>query len=242
MRLLLIAILITSPSLSTLSRPVYAQDDNESRARAHYEIAQGLYRLGDYRGAIKEFAAGYALVRKPRFLLNIGTMYRKLGDLVHARDLYRQFLDSAPADDAERTQAEEVLKELEDQLRANPPPPEPPSPSPSPWPSPATTTATTAEPTATLRATPPRPHRRALAGAGIATGVMGLACLGGGVASAVLANATANDLTALDRSRGVFDPGKDSLYNTERTLEGVFLGVGAALTVTGVVLVVLSRR
>jgi hypothetical protein len=40
----------------------------------------------------------------------------------------------------------------------------------------------------------------------------------------------------------VFDPSKDSLYTTERTLEGVFLGVGAAATVTGIVLIVVGRR
>src|SRR5260370_22440008 len=228
MRLLIAAIVITS----TWTCPARAQDDNESRARAHYEIAQGLYRLGDYRGAIREFAAGYQLAKKPRFLLNIGTMYRKLGDVAHARDLYRQFLDSAPADDAERTEAEEVLQELEDQLRANPPPPEPAPPA-----APATANAT---PVATVTAAPRR-HRRAPTGAGIGIGVVGLLALGGGIASGVVANSTANSLTALDPSQMVFDPAQDSSYHTQRLLEGVFLGVGAALTVTGVGLRVAGR-
>jgi tetratricopeptide (TPR) repeat protein len=229
MRLLIAAILITS----TWTCPARAQDANESRARAHYEIAQGLYRLGDYRGAIKEFAAGYALVKKPRFLLNIGTMYRKLGDLVHARDLYQQFLDSAPADDAERTQAQEVLKELEEQLRANPPPPEPPPPA---------TPVLSAAPAATVTAPPPPRHRRALTGAGIGVGILGLSSIGGGIAAGVLANSAANSLTALDQGHMTFDPGQENAYHTDRLLEGVFLGVGAALTVTGVVLVVVGRR
>jgi hypothetical protein len=79
-------------------------------------------------------------------------------------------------------------------------------------------------------------------GTGIGLGVLGLITVGGGIASGVLAGNTANDLTNLDKSHGVFDPAKDSLYGTERTLEGVLLGVGAAVTVTGVVLIVVGRR
>src|SRR6185503_2182988 len=73
--------------------------DDEERARAHYEIGLGLYRLGDYQGALKEFAAGYELARKPGFLLNLGQTYRKLGELREARDMYRQYLAAVPHDD-----------------------------------------------------------------------------------------------------------------------------------------------
>ena len=231
MRALLLAVVV---GVTAWCLPARAQDDAESRARAHYEIGQGLARLGDYRGAIKEFAAGYALAKKPRFLLNVGTMYRKLGETAHARDLYRQFLDTAPADDPERTQAEEVLKELEEQLRANPPPPEPPPPPP-----PTPVVAPAPPPTVTVAAHRPR---RALVGAGIGLGIFGVLALGGGITTGALASSTANDLSSLDKSGGVIDPGTDSLYGTERTLEGVFLGIGAAATVTGVVLIIVGRR
>jgi tetratricopeptide (TPR) repeat protein len=218
--------------------PARAQDDVESRARAHFEIGQGLDRLGDYRGAIKEFAAGYALVKKPAFLLNIGTMYKKLGERRHARDMYRQFLETAPPDDAKRTQAEEMVRELEDQLRANPEPPDEPAPAPP------TTPAVAPQPEATpaIVATPPKKNRRALVGAGIAVGIVGVLALGGGIGSGVAASNTADDLNAIDKSHGVFDPAKDSLYGTERTVEGVLLGVGAAATVTGIVLIIVGRR
>ena len=233
MRLVVAAILITSWCV-----PAFAQEDAEARARAHYEIAQGLYRLGDYRGAIKEFAAGYELVKKPRFLLNIGTMYRKLGELSHARDMYRQFLDTAAADDPQRVQAQDVLREIEEQLRNNPVP----EPSPTPTPNPSPPTVTPAPASAVTETPPPRKPRKALIGAGVALSVFGVLSLGGGIASGVLASSTANDLSNLDKMGGVFDPGKDSLYTTERTLEGVFLGVGAAATVTGIVLIVIGRR
>jgi tetratricopeptide (TPR) repeat protein len=236
MRVVLVAILLTS----AWNSPARAQDDDQARARAHYEIAQGLYRLGDYRGAIKEFAAGYALVKRPRFLLNIGTMYRKLGDLLRARDYYRQFLDAAPPDDTERTQAEEVLAELEAQLRANPPPPAPASDAvPAP---PADARAVAGSAAAATVTAAPRRHRRALTGTGIALGVVGLLSIGGGIASGVVANSTASSLTSTDQTHMVFDPAEEASYHTGRLLEGVFLGVGAALTATGVVLLVVGRR
>src|SRR5947207_10630860 len=81
-----------------------ADSDVETRARGHYEIGLGLYRLGDYRGALKEFAAGYELAPRPGFLLNLGQTYRRLGRLGRARDLYKQFLAAAPGNDPQRSQ------------------------------------------------------------------------------------------------------------------------------------------
>src|SRR5437763_8247822 len=103
--------------------------DDEERARGHYEIGLGLYRLGDYHGALKEFAAGYELAHKPGFLLNLGQTYRKLGELREARDLYRQFLAEVRGDDPARAQAQKVLAGIEEAIRTQPPqrtpPPEP---------------------------------------------------------------------------------------------------------------------
>jgi hypothetical protein len=127
----------------------------------------------------------------------------------------------------------EMRNRTDVELRNTPPPPEPPAPGP---------TVTTEAPASTTLVAAPRRHRRALTGAGIGLGVVGILALGGGVTAGVLANNTANDLTNLDKGHGVFDPGKDSLYGTERTLEGALLGVGGALTVAGVVLVVVGRR
>src|SRR5205814_1288383 len=88
--------------------PARADDETETRARGHYEIGQGLYRLGDYRAAIKEFAAGYELSHKPGFLVNLGQSYRKLGELGHAREMYQKFLATVPAGDPKRAQVESV--------------------------------------------------------------------------------------------------------------------------------------
>jgi tetratricopeptide (TPR) repeat protein len=258
--------------LAALAAPARADDEAETRARAHLEIGRGMYRLGDYRGALKEFAAGYALAPKPGFLINIGQTYRKLGDFAHARDLYRKFLESAPADDAQRPEATAILSELEAWLRAHPQAatPEPAAETSAPAAAtarapaaatgsapatgaaagsatgaPAGSASATGVPagSASVAAAPVRARdRRGLRVAGIAVGALGVAALGGGLGAALAADGTARDLTNLDRAGGTFDPAKDSLYGSERGLEIGLLTVGAAATATGVTLLVLGRR
>jgi tetratricopeptide (TPR) repeat protein len=217
-----------------------AEEDAESRARAHYQIGVGLYRLGDYRGALKEFAAGYDLAHKAGFLLNLGQTCRKLGELGRARDYYRQFLDEAPAGDPARPQARQVLEELDEALRRSPP---------EAAVAPASAAAAApadAEPEPrvgppAVRAAPHR-HRRALQIAGITVGIAGVGLVGGGIGAAFAADATARDLNRLDRSGAPFDADKDAAYSRDRALEGAFLGVGGALALTGVVLLSVSAR
>src|SRR4051794_13712435 len=151
--------------LAALAAPVRAAGDDEERARGHYEIGLGLYRLGDYQGALKEFGAGYELARKPGFLLNLGQTYRKLGELREARDMYRQFLAEVHLDDPARPQAQKVLAELEDAIRKQPPPPRAPESAPhAPEPpTPATTPprAPEPEPAPVVVAPPPTVHASA---------------------------------------------------------------------------------
>jgi PEGA domain-containing protein len=85
---------------------------------------------------------------------------------------------------------------------------------------------------------------RRLRVAGLAVGAIGLACLATGVATGVLAQQAGDELTRLDqmRPRVEFDPVKEDAGKTYQILEGVFLGVGAALVVTAVVLYAVGRR
>jgi tetratricopeptide (TPR) repeat protein len=227
--------------LAALASPVRAEDDTDMRARAHYEIGLGLYRLGDYRAALREFAAGYELAPKPGFLINLGQTYRKLGDLAHARDMYKKFLAEVPANEPARAQAQQVLVDIEAQLRTQPPPPVEPTP---PTPPPPTATVSAA-PVAEVAATPPPTPRRRHLGlriAGVALTVGGVALAGVGIGFVFAADSTARDLNTLDRNGGVFDSGKDSAYATDRAVEGACLGIGAGLAATGVVLLVVGSR
>ncbi|HZS41195.1 MAG TPA: hypothetical protein VFF06_30405 [Polyangia bacterium] len=231
MRVVAVVALVTM-----LAGAARADEVAEDRAHAHYEVGRGLYRLGDYRGALREFAAGYELVREPGFLLNIGQTYRKLGDPAHARQLYRQFLDEAPADHPARAQAERVLRELDEAVQ-NAPPPAAAAPALAPKNAPAASVSLAAPARADAR-----PRRRALRIAGITLGVAGVALLGGGVGAAVDADDNARELNRLDQSGGRYDPGRYAAYTRDRTVEGVCFGLGGALAAAGIVLVSVSAR
>jgi tetratricopeptide (TPR) repeat protein len=108
---------------------------DKARARAYFDRGKGLYDVGRFDEALKEFAAGYAIVPKPQFLLNLGQCYRQLGDPEHALEMYKKFLGDAPPDDPDRAGVEQVVTELEPQAQAaraaraakNEPQPAPPS-------------------------------------------------------------------------------------------------------------------
>src|SRR6478752_2217237 len=135
MRLALLVLLFASSARA---------DDDNGRARAHYEIGNGMYRLGDYQGALREFAAGWELTKKPGFLINLGQTYRKLHDLARAKEMYQRYLAVTPTDDPARAQAQLVLADLETELRSQPPlaPESIPSPEPALIPAAPTTLST----------------------------------------------------------------------------------------------------
>jgi tetratricopeptide (TPR) repeat protein len=114
-RIALVALLLVSmPSAR-------ADELKEREALRHFDAGRGLYAVGDYQAAVREFAAGYALSARPRFLIDLGHAYRKLGQLDRAREMYRRFLDEASGDEPERAGAKAALAEVERALEARPP-------------------------------------------------------------------------------------------------------------------------
>jgi tetratricopeptide (TPR) repeat protein len=112
--------------------------DAIARARTHFQAGQALYKLGNYTDAIREFSAGYALVPRVEFLINLGQSYRKLDDLGKAREMYKRFLAEADPKDPARAQIQSVLSDVEKEIALRPAPkPEPvvvPKPEPKPQP------------------------------------------------------------------------------------------------------------
>lgn len=102
--------------------PARADDDRQTRARAHYEVGLGMYHLGNYRDAIREFSAGYELAPRPEFLINLGQAYRKLHDLDHAREMFKRYLAASDAQAPDRKQVLQLLDEVEHARAVEPPP------------------------------------------------------------------------------------------------------------------------
>jgi len=166
------------------------------RARAHFEAGSGLYQLGRYDEAIREFSAGYALSHRPQFTLNIAQCYRMLGRYQDARDMIRRFLDEAPADAPERPSAVALLAETEAKLReSGTPPPAPPAEAP-----PAAAPPAAAAPAPVLVAkapSPPAPEQHSHRAAYIALGVTGaVLVVGAAIALGVVLGAPAETVPA----------------------------------------------
>src|SRR4051794_32861422 len=89
-------------------RPARAADDAEAEARRHYNDGRRLYDDQRYREAAKEFEAGYAILAKPGFLINIGHSYRRAGELRKAKHYYELSLEK----DKASPQRDEVLTHI----------------------------------------------------------------------------------------------------------------------------------
>jgi tetratricopeptide (TPR) repeat protein len=147
---LVAALLVVVPSLAAAQGK-----DVIERSRKHYAAGRALYDLGNYEDALREFSAGYELLPRPLFLLDIGQCQRKLRQFDKARASFNEFLERAPKDEPARPRALGLLQQVEREQAAagngatTPPPATPNEAAPG-------TSATTA-PTATTTAPPPPP-------------------------------------------------------------------------------------
>jgi hypothetical protein len=143
-------------------------DDALARARSHFEAGRALYNLKQYTDAIREFSAGYQLVAKPQFLINLGQCYDRLAEgtsdpaqkreaLEHSREMYKKFLADAPTRDPLRDQVSQIVNDLDQRIAALPPaPPKKETPAEQPKPVPPVVTAPAATSPATTTDTTPK--------------------------------------------------------------------------------------
>ncbi len=85
--------------------------------RSHLTRGLQLYRAQQFEAAIAEFEAGYAVLPKAAFLLNIAQAWRKLGHLARAREFFQKFVDATPPGDHARVQALSIMDRIDAQLR-----------------------------------------------------------------------------------------------------------------------------
>ena len=89
------------------------------RARRHFLQGKRAFEAKRYSVALKEFEAGYAIVPRPGFLLNMGHAARRMGELKRARDYYLKFLESDPPA-PERRATIALVVQIDRQLAAAP--------------------------------------------------------------------------------------------------------------------------
>jgi tetratricopeptide (TPR) repeat protein len=203
-------------------RPGLPEEDHSQlveQAKRYFASGNEHYAAGRYKEAIRDFQAGYALVPRPNFLVNLGQAYRKLGDLVRAKEAYVSYVRALPLDSTLRDQALQVLAEIEVQLQERRPESED-----------ATASAPVPVP-APLPAAPPAADR------GRSTGVLpwltagtGVALAGAGVVFELRARSASDRLTALTREGGIYDPSLEDRGRRDQRIGAVLLiGGGVAL-------------
>lgn len=110
---LLAAVMLTSPGAAVAAPPNPVRESPEVvSARQHFKAGEKAFNAGDYARALHEFEAGYQLVPRAGFLLNMAHTERRLGHAARARELYQRYLDTDPQS-AERAGVPALIAELD---------------------------------------------------------------------------------------------------------------------------------
>ncbi len=236
--------------VAAVAAPASADPDPSAKQTPAYETAftdgRARFEDGDYAGARTRFEDAYAIYPEPLLLFNIGSTYRREGNLAEAITYYERFLADAAPNDPLRPIATELIADLRKQIAARnrpdpPPPPAPPPPSPSPSLSPSPT-----PPTDTATATdtaPPRPGRTWRI-AGIATSAAGAVALAVGIQQGLRARSISADIENAPTGTE-FTPELAARYDDGETAERRAIALTATGTVAiaaGVTLYVIGQR
>ena len=185
--------LLACTAVLGLAVPCAAQASADELARRHFDSGAAYLDQSEYESALREFQKAHELSGRPEILINIATVYERLGRLEEAVQALKDYLQKAP----EGAHAETVgirIKNLEDRIekqkadKAAEPPPTgaaPPEAAPS-TPTPAPAPAAAPPPAADEQAEPSRIPAYVLFG-------VGSVAAAGAVLTGLLANGEYND-------------------------------------------------
>jgi tetratricopeptide (TPR) repeat protein len=229
--------------------PPAARADHAAVGAYREAVARGSERFdaGDYAGARADFQSAYELHPEPLLLFNIASTFRREGERERAIELYRAFLERAPADDPRRALAATTIAELEQELAAPieiEAPPEPPR---------ATTTTTMAPPRPAPAETglPAPPAERPAPPTGAVLRGAGLACLGAALVGAGGALLAARDISRSEAALEALGPGSSwgpeeaGWYARGEAAERrlvLWSAAGATLATSGAILYLVGHR
>lgn len=230
-----------------------SDDKARASAREHYAKGTSYFDLGRYDDAITEYSLAYEAKNEPTLLYNIAQAHRLGNHPAQALRFYKMYLTRLP-DAGNRAEVEAKIATLEHVIEqqkavqaAPPQHPEPPPPT-APAPKPEVTTTTTT-PAATAATSPPssdvvaNPNAgRSKRIAGIVLAAAGLAVIGGGIATGVLAKQASDKISTENSNHQPYDEATYNAGKTDQILEGVLIGVGGAALVTGGVLYFVGRH
>lgn len=150
-------------------------DDARVQAKAHFASGSTFFDAGSYDHAVEEYLAAYRLLPKPDFLFNIAQAYRLKGEKRPALAYYRRYLAETP-DGRGSGEAQEYVKQLEQELDQEQPAPVVETPAPVTPVTPPATAIVNPPPAKPIDSPPPAGSRRAL-WIGIAVGAVVVAAL-----------------------------------------------------------------
>ncbi|MGZ3440322.1 MAG: tetratricopeptide repeat protein, partial [Polyangia bacterium] len=136
----IVVALLGSSVTATLAPASAWAETQEAEVERLANEALSAYKGADYKRAVELLRRAYDIRQVPALLYNLAKAYDKLGDIEHAYDAYRQYVDSAASDPKLKVRAEARLTALEDARRKKaagaraaetPPPPTTPPPQPA---------------------------------------------------------------------------------------------------------------
>lgn len=189
------------------------------------------FKARDYDAAARLFEQAYSLDPNPNYLFNVGRVYEEKGDIRSAADYYQRFVKEPGVQIESRELALQRLRVLRAILHETEPEPEQPA------------TATPGPQADTTAPTPagdePDPKKSMRLGGYALLGVGGVSMIVGGVFGGL----TLGKKNQLDDSHMVVE--RQALAQEGKTfaiVSDVTLFTGAALAVTGLVLVLVARK
>lgn len=217
-----IALLTASP------RPAHAEQRSAEYEQA-FKQGTSLFEQGDYAAARGHFERALELHPEPLLLLNIGSTYRREGELDAALGYYRRFLAEAAADDEYRPAVQQIIAELEEEIaerdRA----------------AAAAATPPTAATPPLVAPTPRRDRGRRLRLTGLATAAAGIVLVGVGVQQGVHAGNIEEELA---NASGPWTAERQARYDEGQSAEtrALVLGITGGIAVAaGTTLYLLGR-
>jgi tetratricopeptide (TPR) repeat protein len=239
---LYVAVVCAALSLSSLayaqSKPAIPPADDVEAAKAHFAAGSAYYDQANYADAVKEFNEAYRLSHRSDLLYNIAVCYERLQQYDNAIKALQQYLIDKP-EAKDKVTIQTRISNLEKQRDAMPPRPVEPPPQPvAPPPQPQVAPQQPAQPMQLER-------KRNWWVPGTIVGSAGLVVLATALGTGLTAQAYYDDLKMKCQNNVCTDPKLATERDTGQVLAlttDILLGVGAAATLTGVIILAVQSR